>query len=110
MLHGTSGFIFVLLGIDTASERRKLRGQDQRIVHTSPLSPDEGYEKEYDEELSPSATRRRFDRRQPVTEIDPNDLLGKRWKPLRTLKQPRRGRKGLIGQTIHEESSGSDLL
>ncbi|KAI1188822.1 hypothetical protein F5B17DRAFT_244919 [Nemania serpens] len=109
MLHGTSGFIFLLLGIDTASERRKLKAQDQRLVRAPQLSPGEGYDKEYDDELSPSATRRRLDRRQPVTEIDPTELFEKRWKPLRTLKQPRRGRKGLIGQTIHEESSGSDL-
>lgn len=110
MLHGTSSFIFVLLGIDSASEQRKLRGQDQGLERASQLPPDEEYDEEFDEELSPSETRRRFDRRQPVTEVDLHDLFEKRWKPLRTLKQPRRGRKGLIGQTIHEESSGSDLF
>ncbi|KAI1117333.1 hypothetical protein F5Y14DRAFT_380242 [Nemania sp. NC0429] len=111
VLHGTSGFIFVLLGVDAASEQRKRRDQDQRLVHAPPLSPDVGYEmEEYDEESTPSMTRRRLDRRRHAAEIDADELFGKRWSPLRTLKQPRRARKGLIGQTIHEESSGSDIL
>ncbi|TGJ86487.1 hypothetical protein E0Z10_g2328 [Xylaria hypoxylon] len=111
VLHGTSSFIFVLLGIDTASERQRLRDQQhQRSLHTYQLPLDKKEKKEYDEESISSASWRRFNRRQTATEIDPNDLFEKQWKLLRTPEQPRRRRKGLLGQTIHEESSESDFL
>ncbi|KAI1754454.1 hypothetical protein F4782DRAFT_31714 [Xylaria castorea] len=109
MLHGTSSFIFVLLGMDTASERQKLRNQQrQRLLYTSRSSA-EKEDKEYYEESSSSASWRQFDKRQHVAKVDPNDLFEKRWKLLRTPEQPRRRRKGLLAQTIHEESSESDF-
>ncbi|KAI0457860.1 hypothetical protein F5B21DRAFT_53873 [Xylaria acuta] len=110
MLHGTSSFIFVLLGMDTASEQRKLGSQQhQRLLYTSRSSVDEEVDKEHYEESSSSASRRRFDRRQHAAKVDPNDLFEKRWKLLRTPEQIRRRRKGLLAQTIHEESSESDF-
>ncbi|KAI0422102.1 hypothetical protein F5X98DRAFT_192999 [Xylaria grammica] len=112
VLHGTSNFIFVLLGMDsTTSERQKLRDQQhQRPLHTHQLPLDREEGKEYDEESSSSASWRRIKRKQNATKIDPNDLFEKKWKLLRTSEQPRRRRKGLLGQTIHEESSESDFL
>ncbi|KAI8950762.1 hypothetical protein F4801DRAFT_318600 [Xylaria longipes] len=110
MLHGTSSFIFVLLGMDTASERQKLRNQQhQKLLYTSRPSVEEEEDKKYYEESSSSASWRRFDRRQQVAKVDPNDLFEKRWKLLRTPEQPKRRRKGLLAQTIHEESSESDF-
>ncbi|KAI0446638.1 hypothetical protein F4803DRAFT_475677 [Xylaria telfairii] len=109
MLHGTSSFIFVLLGMDTSSERQKLRNQQhQRLLYT-PRSSLEEEDKEYYEESSSSASWRRFGKRQHVAKVDPNELFEKRWKLLRTPEHPRRRRKGLLAQTIHEESSESDL-
>ncbi|KAI1284602.1 hypothetical protein F5Y07DRAFT_9224 [Xylaria sp. FL0933] len=111
VLHGTSSFIFVLLGIDSASRQQKPRDpRYQRSVQTYQSSLDEE-EKEYDEESSSSARWRRPDKRQKVTaEINPNDLFEKQWKLVRAPVQSRRRRKGLLGQTIHEESSESDFL
>ncbi|KAI0434659.1 hypothetical protein F5Y09DRAFT_214712 [Xylaria sp. FL1042] len=111
VLHGTSSFIFVLLGIDSTSRQPKPRDQQyQRSVQTYQSSLEEE-EKEYDEESSSSARWQRSDRRQKVTsEINPNDLFEKRWKLVRAPVQSRRRRKGLLGQTIHEESSESDFL
>ncbi|KAI0490768.1 hypothetical protein F4859DRAFT_21523 [Xylaria cf. heliscus] len=111
MLHGTSSFIFVLLGMDTASEQQKLRDQQrqrQGRLYTSRLSLEEE-DKEYYEESSSSASWRHLDKRQHVAKADLNDLFEKRWKLLRTPEQPRRRRKGLLAQTIHEESSESDF-
>ncbi|TRX95310.1 hypothetical protein FHL15_003641 [Xylaria flabelliformis] len=110
MLHGTSSFLFVLLGMDTASERQRWRDQQrQRFLYTSRSSV-EKEDKEYYEESSSSASWRQLERRQHVAaKVDPNDLFEKRWKLLRTPEQPRRRRKGLLAQTIHEESSESDF-
>ncbi|KAI0120010.1 hypothetical protein GGR51DRAFT_495947 [Nemania sp. FL0031] len=111
MLHGTSSFIFVLLGLDSASERRKKLKDQQysRLQHAPQFSRDDE-EKEYDGESSLSGSWRRSEKRQPIPKIDPNDLFEQRWKLIRTPDQPRRRRRGLIGQTIHEESSESDSL
>ncbi|KAI0194073.1 hypothetical protein EV127DRAFT_234853 [Xylaria flabelliformis] len=110
MLHGTSSFLFVLLGMDTASERQRWKDQErQRFLYTSRSSV-EREDKEYYEESSSSASWRPLERRQHVAaKVDPNDLFEKRWKLLRTPEQPRRRRKGLLAQTIHEESSESDF-
>ncbi|KAI3323155.1 hypothetical protein HD806DRAFT_102459 [Xylariaceae sp. AK1471] len=127
VLHGTSSFIFVLLGVDTASERLKLRDQQYRKqVHRSQFSLDDEEAKEYDGELesasfsgdnsskwersSSSASWQHFGKTKDKMSIDPNDLFEKRWKLLRTPEPPRRRRKGgLLAQTIHEESSESDF-
>ncbi|KAI1129433.1 hypothetical protein F5Y10DRAFT_238238 [Nemania abortiva] len=113
LLHSTSSFIFVLLGLDAASERRKkLKDQQyQRPQHTPQFSLDEEEgEEEYTQESSLSGSWRTSEKRQHVVKIDPNDLFEQRWKLIRTPDQPRRRRRGLIGQTIHEESSESDSL
>lgn len=113
MLYGTSRFIFVLLGLDTTSERRYLndqQDQQRQPQHTPQLSLDEDDEKYYEEGSSLSGSWRRSDKRQPVAKIDTNNLFEQRWKLIRTAEQPRRRRRGLIGQTIHEESSESDSL
>ncbi|KAI0540927.1 hypothetical protein GGR58DRAFT_70013 [Xylaria digitata] len=109
VLHGTSSFIFVLLGIDAASERRKLRAQHQRSLHTYQHPLDKKEKKEYDDESTSSASWRRSNRRQSATKADQNDIFEKQWKLLRTPEPPRRRRNGLLGQTIHEESSESDF-
>ncbi|KAI1736194.1 hypothetical protein F4680DRAFT_452200 [Xylaria scruposa] len=110
ILHGTSSFIFVLLGMDTASERQKWKDQQrQRFLYTSRSSV-EKEDKEYYEESSSSASWGQLERRQhAAAKLDPNELFEKRWKLLRTPEQPRRRRKGLLAQTIHEESSESDF-
>ncbi|KAJ2974940.1 hypothetical protein NUW58_g8497 [Xylaria curta] len=109
MLHGTSSFIFVLLGMDTASEQRKLRSQQYpRSLPTSEFSL-VGDDKDRNEDSGSSTSWRRLDGKQHVTEVDPTDLFEKRWKLLRTPEQPRRRRKSLLAQTIHEESSESDF-
>ncbi|KAI0547265.1 hypothetical protein F4679DRAFT_586660 [Xylaria curta] len=110
MLHGTSSFIFVLLGMDTASERQKWRDQQRQRFSYASRSSVEKEDREYYEESSSSASWGQLERRQHVAaKVDPNDLFEKRWKLLRTPEQPRRRRKGLLAQTIHEESSESDF-
>ncbi|KAI1429502.1 hypothetical protein F5Y12DRAFT_407456 [Xylaria sp. FL1777] len=108
VLHGTSSFAFVLLGIDATSGPQKLQHY-QRSMHTYQSSLDEREEKEYDEESTSSSRWQRSERRQHSPEINPSDLFEKQWKLVRSPMQPRRRRKGLLGQTIHEESSESDF-
>jgi hypothetical protein len=127
VLHGTSRFVFVLLGVDTASERQKLRDQQYRgRLHRSQFSLDGEDTQDHDQEFesasfsgdsltkwersNSSASWQHVAKSKDKMSIDPNDLFEKRWKLLRTPEQPRRRRKGgLLGQTIHEESSESDF-
>ncbi|KAI0408128.1 hypothetical protein F4802DRAFT_451715 [Xylaria palmicola] len=107
MLHGTSSFIFVLLGINTSSEPSAPKVQQHRpSLYASRSSPEE--DRKYDEESSPNTSGAHLGRKH-VTKIEQNDLFEKRWKLLRSPEQPSRTRKGLLAQTIHEESSESDF-
>lgn len=111
MMHGTSSFLFVLLGIDTASERRRLRDEQREMpLHTPQSSLNGETLVEYDKGSSPSAIGWRFDRRHHIARIDSSDLLEEERRFLRAREQPRSRRKGLLEQTIHEESSESDFL
>ncbi|KAI1823359.1 hypothetical protein F4861DRAFT_336517 [Xylaria intraflava] len=110
MLHGTSGFIFALLGISAPPERRRPRGRlDRRPLPTHQYSLDEEEDKAYNDEPSPGPSGRYLGARQDVAKIHTNDLFEERWKLLRVPERPGRRRKGLMGQIIHEESSESDL-
>lgn len=113
VLHSTSSFIVVLLGWDAASERRTRSHQQYlELMHPYPASSfaeDDDDKKEYDDGSSSRARWQRSDRKRSSAELDPNDLFEKQWKLVRTPVQPRRQGKGLLGQTIHEESSESDL-
>ncbi|KAI1310078.1 hypothetical protein F5Y03DRAFT_48949 [Xylaria venustula] len=110
-LHGTSSFLFVLLGIDTPSKQRKPRSQQyQDSTHMYQSSFDEEGGKEHDEGSTSSSRWKRPNGRQTVTTgLNPNDLFEKQWKIVRSPMHSRRRRKGLLGQTIHEESSESDF-
>ncbi|KAI1180913.1 hypothetical protein F4777DRAFT_527469 [Nemania sp. FL0916] len=108
MLHGTSSAIFVLLGYTTPG-RRKLGDQYPELPPTSRPLLDDEVQREDGKELSRSPSGSSYDRRHVVTKVDTEDLFEKRWKLLRSPEQPRRRRRGLIGQTIHEESSESDV-
>ncbi|KAI0199037.1 hypothetical protein F4808DRAFT_227021 [Astrocystis sublimbata] len=115
MLHGTSSLLFILLGMDTASEREKMRSKQlhQPTWTPSVASVDEDeHGRAYFDESSSSASLQRLDKKRHVTKIstDQRDLFERRWKLLRAPEQqPRRRRKGLLSQTIHEESSESDF-
>ncbi|KAI0969758.1 hypothetical protein F4678DRAFT_463089 [Xylaria arbuscula] len=111
-LHGTSSFLFVLLEIDTPTRQREPRGQQhQNSTHMYQSSFDEEGGKGYDEGSTSSPSWKRSDGRQNATTtgINPNDLFEKQWKIVRSPMHSRRRRKGLLGQTIHEESSESDF-
>ncbi|KAI1331945.1 hypothetical protein F5Y16DRAFT_209744 [Xylariaceae sp. FL0255] len=168
LLHGTSSFIFILLGVDTASQHKKQRAElYHRQLQSLSLSADEydsdnnnnndndGFDFDYnndenEDELeldfslaereasslsttrlgsssSPSgastgwrrwggsASGGRNRKKQPEDDarLDPVDLFEKRWRQLRAGSESnnrrRRGSKGLLSQTIHEESSESDF-
>ncbi|XXH00236.1 putative tRNA threonylcarbamoyladenosine biosynthesis protein kae1 [Hypoxylon texense] len=112
MLHGTSSVIFVLLGVDASSQKRRSEQGG------SELPPLEDEEQDYDDLDSgvrsgdssswvstssltsaprPSKSKRPKDGAQ--------DMLEKQWKLLRSSEKPKRRRRGLLAQTIHEESS-----
>ncbi|KAI1776147.1 hypothetical protein F4818DRAFT_371944 [Hypoxylon cercidicola] len=108
MLHGTSSFIFVLLGVD-ASQRRDSEQERSEL----PLLDDEQDYDELESEtrigdssswLSTSTFTSRSSKSKE-TKDNPHDMLEKQWKLLRSSEKPKRRRRGLLAQTIHEESS-----
>ncbi|KAI1075265.1 hypothetical protein F5B20DRAFT_393892 [Whalleya microplaca] len=115
MLYGTSSSIFVLLGVDASQQR----GLQRRKDRTLPLKV-EGHESDEldsgagsgdsSSRLSlPSITSQRAKSRKEMSNMDANEQFEKQWKLLRSSEKPRRRRKGLLSQTIHEESSESDF-
>ncbi|KAI0595632.1 hypothetical protein F4775DRAFT_568345 [Biscogniauxia sp. FL1348] len=164
MLHGTSSFIFVLLGMDSATQKRQQRlrlaaaaerhQQQQQLSRLPPLdeADEEGEEEDDDEDegqqdefgdtnsnlsgdsssrqyssslsssragklssssrwgslLSSGRSRKKADSRANDDALA-SEMFDDRWKLLRSTEKPRRRRRGLLSQTIHEESSESDF-
>lgn len=114
MLHGTSSFIFVLLGVDASQKRRSERDRSKL-----PLEDEEqDYEQDYDgldsetrsgDSSSWVSTSSFTSTARPSklkeTKDNSHDMLEKQWKLLRSSEKPKRRRRGLLAQTIHEESS-----
>ncbi|KAI1489077.1 hypothetical protein F5X96DRAFT_642478 [Biscogniauxia mediterranea] len=168
MLHGTSSFIFVLLGVDSATQQqqqrlraaaeRRQQQQQQQLSRLPPLdeADEEGEEEDDDEDegqqdefgdsnsnFSGDSSTRQYSsslsssragkqpssssllsrsrwgigggwsRRKADSRLDDDPLASEmfedRWKLLRSTEKPRRRRRGLLSQTIHEESSESDF-
>ncbi|KAI1505889.1 hypothetical protein F5X99DRAFT_174353 [Biscogniauxia marginata] len=165
MLHGTSSFLFVLLGVDSATqqqrqrlrlaERRQHKQQQQQRLPPLDEADEDGVEEEDDDEdegqldefgdsnsnfsgessvrqysssLSSGRAGKQKSRGDPLLSDKPSgrsrrmgggaedprldaaaELFENRWKLLRSSEKPRRRRRGLLAQTIHEESSESDF-
>ncbi|KAI1765590.1 hypothetical protein GGR53DRAFT_465239 [Hypoxylon sp. FL1150] len=110
MLHGTSSFIFVLLGVDASQKQHSERDRSEL-----PLEDDE---QDYDEldsgtrsgdSTSWLSTTTLTSNPRPLklkeTQDSAQDMLDKQWKLLRSSEKPRKRRRGLLAQTIYEESS-----
>ncbi|KAI0398210.1 hypothetical protein F5Y17DRAFT_454214 [Xylariaceae sp. FL0594] len=124
LLHSTSSFFFVLLGLNTAERRQKLVDQYyEEGVKRSRLSLGSGSTSTYDDTLeSPSFSSDswkkslggkswpRSGKQRASDSIDFNDVYGRRRKLVRTAELQSRGgqRIGFMAPTIHEESSESD--
>ncbi|OTA92310.1 hypothetical protein M434DRAFT_396554 [Hypoxylon sp. CO27-5] len=101
VLHGTSNFIFISLGVDASQNRDSDRRRSKR-----PSLDDEPESITWSEDNS-SLTARWGEPKQE-TKDDTHDMFEKQWKQwkqLRSSEKPRRRRRGLLSQTIHEESS-----
>ncbi|KAI1407430.1 hypothetical protein F5Y13DRAFT_126901 [Hypoxylon sp. FL1857] len=112
VLHGTSSFIFVSLGVDSSQKR----DSDRRRSKLPSLDD----EPEYDEldsttwsednsgRFPASGLSSRWGSTRLETKDDTNEMFEKQWKQwkqLRSPEKPKRRRRGLLSQTIHEESS-----
>ncbi|KAI2782078.1 hypothetical protein F4815DRAFT_463665 [Daldinia loculata] len=115
-LYGTSSLAFVTLGVDASQDR----DSDYLRKGKLPLSYDDDQESyeldsgtrsgDSSSKLSASAsssTSRRVKSKWQVKD-DTNEIFERQWKLLRSSEKPKRRRRGLLSQTIHEESS-SDL-
>ncbi|KAI0472052.1 hypothetical protein GGR56DRAFT_104936 [Xylariaceae sp. FL0804] len=161
VLHGTSSYIFVLLGVDASSRRaaaavvaaesedEQRRQQQQRRALGATDDDEELAELEEEDEeeeksglsgLSSLATTTGGDNSSSSSRLSwssagppgsrrfrpgggksnnssggggqqprASDMLDSQWKLLRSADKPRRRRRGLLSQTIHEESSESDF-
>ncbi|KAI0119629.1 hypothetical protein F4814DRAFT_412783 [Daldinia grandis] len=110
-LYGTSSLIFVTLGVDASQDRdasylRKgklpLSYDDDQESHELDSGPHSG---DGSSKLSTasSASRRVKSKQQAKDSI--NEIFERQWKLLRFSGKPKRRRRGLLSQTIHEESS-----
>ncbi|KAL7625482.1 hypothetical protein AAE478_004702 [Parahypoxylon ruwenzoriense] len=110
MLHGTSRFVFVLLGANT-SHRQNSRQQRSKLP---PLDDDDW---NFDEpesrtqsegsssRLSIGSMPSQYAKPKKETEDATYESFQKQWKWLKSSEKPKRRRRGLLSQTIHEESS-----
>ncbi|KAI1106088.1 hypothetical protein F4804DRAFT_330648 [Jackrogersella minutella] len=102
VLRGTSSFIFVTLGID-ASQKQNLDHQSHQQI----------FDEEEDFGVTESGTRSessgRLSSRRTKSKQEPRDdaydMFERQWKLQRSSEKPKRRRRGLLSQTIHEESS-----
>ncbi|KAI1391122.1 uncharacterized protein F4822DRAFT_395621 [Hypoxylon trugodes] len=110
LLHGTSSFIFVSLGVDASQKRAR----DQQRSELSPLDDEEHYLDEPEsgtrsEDSSGRLSGARDGSKRTKTKREPKEdaygMFEKKWKSLSSSERPRRRRRGLLAQTIHEESS-----
>lgn len=121
ILHGTSSLIFVFLGISpgTASNSHTRRKSlPQELPQTEQEQEEQDHDDYYEESSSsrfsaPKSGHLLKPPRRPRADADIKtetaELLDRQWKLLRSTEKPRRRRRGLLAQTIHEESSESDF-
>ncbi|KAI1662961.1 hypothetical protein F4813DRAFT_342509 [Daldinia decipiens] len=110
-LYGTSNLVFVTLGVDASQDRdpdylRKdklaLSDDDDQEPHELDSGTRSG---DSSNKLSTaSSASRRMKSKQKVKD-DTNEIFERQWKLLRSSEKPKRRRRGLLSQTIHEESS-----
>ncbi|KAI1339038.1 hypothetical protein F5Y15DRAFT_91762 [Xylariaceae sp. FL0016] len=115
VLRGTSSIIFVLLGISPSASPPPHKPRSQQDF---PSEDDQDQDYYYEDSTSsrfsstPKSGRLlRPPRRQQADQdikTEATKLLDRQWKLLRTAEKPRR-RRGLLAQTIHEESTESDF-
>ncbi|KAI1214973.1 uncharacterized protein F4807DRAFT_455422 [Annulohypoxylon truncatum] len=112
VLHGMSSFIFVSLGVDSSQDQ----DSDYRRSNLAAFGDDEldfditesGTRSEGSSSIlsGPNVPTRRAKPKQGKD--DEYEFFEKQWNQLRSPNKPMRRRRGLLSQTIHEESS-SDL-
>ncbi|KAI0849918.1 hypothetical protein F5Y00DRAFT_234175 [Daldinia vernicosa] len=111
VLYGTSSLVFVTLGVDASQDR----DSDYPRKGKLPLSYD-GYQDSHEPDSgarsgdgsgklsTTSSSSSRMKSKQQAKE-DANEIFERQLKLLRSSKKPKRQRRGLLFQTIHEESS-----
>ncbi|KAI1377324.1 hypothetical protein F4677DRAFT_52923 [Hypoxylon crocopeplum] len=108
ILHETSSFIFVLLGVG-APQKRELDHRRSKLPHLDEEEFDDLGSTTQSEDsssiLSMANIISRRGKSKQGTNDDVYDLFEKQWKLVRSPEKPRKRRRGLLAQTIHEESS-----
>ncbi|OTB16934.1 hypothetical protein K445DRAFT_21127 [Daldinia sp. EC12] len=111
VLYGTSSLIFVALGVDASQDK-----DSDYFGKGKPLPPYDDDEESHDLDsgtrsgdsssrlsVARSASRRVKSKHQ--AKDDTHEIFERQWKLLRSSEKPKRRRRGLLSQTIHEESS-----
>ncbi|KAI1138926.1 hypothetical protein F5Y05DRAFT_382988 [Hypoxylon sp. FL0543] len=111
-LHGTSSFIFLSLGVDSSQKRNSGGRGSKRPSIDDELEYDELESTTWSEgtsaRLSASGLASRWGIPKQEVRDDTQEMFEKQWKQwkqLRSPEKPKRRRRGLLSQTIHEESS-----
>lgn len=123
MLHGTSSMLFLLLGMHPSQQPKE--ASPLAVPRTSSEDPSEAESFGFtwsggesssrisSESLSMRRKKERFGGKDALRRFENSELYENQWNLLSRSAlspQPRRKTKGLLAQTIHEESSESDSL
>ncbi|KAI1468513.1 uncharacterized protein F4812DRAFT_458943 [Daldinia caldariorum] len=111
VLYGTSSLIFVTLGVDASQDKHSDyfgkgkalppydEDQESHDLDSNTRSGDRS-----SKISAASSTSRRAKSKQQAKD-DTHVIFERQWKLLRSSEKPKRRRRGLLSQTIHEESS-----
>ncbi|KAK6952313.1 hypothetical protein Daesc_006848 [Daldinia eschscholtzii] len=111
VLYGTSSLIFVALGVDAPQDK-----DSDYFGKGKPLPPYDDDEESHDldsgtrsgdssSRLSVARSTSRRVKSKHQAKDDTHEIFERQWKLLRSSEKPKRRRRGLLSQTIHEESS-----
>ncbi|KAI0129247.1 hypothetical protein F4776DRAFT_628105 [Hypoxylon sp. NC0597] len=107
VLHGTSNFIFISLGVD-ASQKRDSDRRRSKLPSLDDEPESITWSEDTSSRLSTSSVSTRWGKTKQEPKDDVHEMFEKQWKQwqqLRSSEKPKRRRRGLLSQTIHEESS-----
>ncbi|KAI1805554.1 hypothetical protein F4811DRAFT_218904 [Daldinia bambusicola] len=111
VLYGTSSLIFVTLGVDASQDKHSDNFRKGKAL--PPYDEDEEFHDldsgtrsgDSSSKISGAGSTSRRVKPKRQAKDDTHEIFERQWKILRSSEKPKRRRRGLLSQTIHEESS-----
>ncbi|KAI8965629.1 hypothetical protein F5Y11DRAFT_275533 [Daldinia sp. FL1419] len=111
LLYGASSLMFVTLGVDASQDQdsdyyRKRKSLPSYDEDQASYEPDSGTRSgDSSGRISASGSALRRAKSKQHVKDETHEIFERQWKILRSPGKPKRRRRGLLSQTIHEESS-----